>query len=652
MKLDGIAGTGSGKLGSTVFSVNAGTQIVRQYQPNVANPSTTAQVNQRAKLKLLSQMAASVANVLVIPAAGMVSARNGFISKNFPNVSAVSGVTSVDLPSLQITAGSVALPAVAVSRDSGTQLDCAFAESVPAQVNLIVYVAFIVAADRTLTFHDSAVINTPGAARAFAGQLTYTDNAVVVYAYGMIDNEGNSSAAYEDYQIDSGESIAQLVAIRSNALADTIFTKTVGDMLDANTTTRILSVTANGVSIPSSGVTQVQPNSSGELVITTEDADGLYLAVFGTSDNMLYDVINNNTASVLLNGARGGEVLTVAVGELHGSEFTPVRTYGGQIQVLFPNIQITSVTLNSTSIADSGSTQVPLAATMAFQITANNANLLFVRVYKGNEYITSGNIISGSFSANLNGLAVGDQLIVRVGNVINDVFVTAVQYGGTIVIAENPPSFTSVSVGGTSIAASGTTNVVAGNNLAITVNASNANGKYVLTRKNSGNWTSSGSPISSGVGNSQVTIAIGDQIEFAIGEYSPSGYIPDAIFGGKAVGIAQPSEGITAVSLNDTPMTGNVTTAFTSSPKITATAVGTLSSGDELCVDTVDVAVGHGLNNPTGNTSISSGSATINAGSFSRNGTFYIYVARDNEGTMYVKYKWPYTFIINEDAGQ
>ena len=51
MKLVGILGSGSGKLGSSVFSTVAGETVVRQYQPTVANPNTEAQVNQRARMK-------------------------------------------------------------------------------------------------------------------------------------------------------------------------------------------------------------------------------------------------------------------------------------------------------------------------------------------------------------------------------------------------------------------------------------------------------------------------------------------------------------------------------------------------------------------------------------------------------------------------
>lgn len=51
-----------GKLGGAVFAVNAGEQIVRQYQPQVANPRTAAQLTQRAKMNLTGKLSAIVRN--------------------------------------------------------------------------------------------------------------------------------------------------------------------------------------------------------------------------------------------------------------------------------------------------------------------------------------------------------------------------------------------------------------------------------------------------------------------------------------------------------------------------------------------------------------------------------------------------------------
>lgn len=84
MKLTSIVGTGSGRLGGSVFVVRNGQQVVRVYQANVVNPKSSAQVVQRAKMKLASQLSAIFAKELTPwRREGMVSGRNRFVSALF-----------------------------------------------------------------------------------------------------------------------------------------------------------------------------------------------------------------------------------------------------------------------------------------------------------------------------------------------------------------------------------------------------------------------------------------------------------------------------------------------------------------------------------------------------------------------------------------
>lgn len=103
MKLNGFVGKGTGKLGSSVFAISGGEQIVREYNPNVSNPSTDAQVAQRAKLKLMSQIAASLSPALAFKKDGLVSARNQFVSKNIALCSFENDKADVDVTSISLT---------------------------------------------------------------------------------------------------------------------------------------------------------------------------------------------------------------------------------------------------------------------------------------------------------------------------------------------------------------------------------------------------------------------------------------------------------------------------------------------------------------------------------------------------------------------
>lgn len=63
MKLQGFL-KGVGKVENLVVSQVGGVTIARAYQPNVSNPKTEKQVDQRARLKLASQIAAAMSPVI------------------------------------------------------------------------------------------------------------------------------------------------------------------------------------------------------------------------------------------------------------------------------------------------------------------------------------------------------------------------------------------------------------------------------------------------------------------------------------------------------------------------------------------------------------------------------------------------------------
>lgn len=105
MKLNGFVGKGSGRLGSSVFTVRGGEQIVREYTPNVANPNTDAQKAQRAKFKLLSQVAAIAANALLFPKVGNVSRRNAFVAANMPATTYSEGAAALLVENMSLGLG-------------------------------------------------------------------------------------------------------------------------------------------------------------------------------------------------------------------------------------------------------------------------------------------------------------------------------------------------------------------------------------------------------------------------------------------------------------------------------------------------------------------------------------------------------------------
>lgn len=111
--MQGITGKLSGKMGSAVFRVREGVQVVAQYNPVVKNPNTEGQQSSRSAFKLMSQLAAVMApgfgtmGTTKRGGHGTPSKRNEFFKLNYGLVTtadtAQGVVASVPLEQLQLT---------------------------------------------------------------------------------------------------------------------------------------------------------------------------------------------------------------------------------------------------------------------------------------------------------------------------------------------------------------------------------------------------------------------------------------------------------------------------------------------------------------------------------------------------------------------
>lgn len=227
MKLNGLLGTGSGKLGTSVFTTVKGTQIVRQHQPVVTNPSTKLQVAQRSRFKLVSQIAASMADVIAIPRIGLTSSRNLFIKKNMPAVLGDVEGAKVSYEKLQLTSGTAAIPDILVNRASGSLL-LQLASDASKIVNRVIYCIFKKSSDNQLMLVHSEIVSDAKADGSFDTQITDIAGDLAIYAYGMKDTSASASATFGNYKVTNASDIATLVSNRSISSKDFIFTKTRG----------------------------------------------------------------------------------------------------------------------------------------------------------------------------------------------------------------------------------------------------------------------------------------------------------------------------------------------------------------------------------------------------------------------------------------
>lgn len=244
-KITSLYGKTTGKIGSIVFSTSGGETIAREYNPHVANPNTQAQVDQRARMKLMSQLSASLSPVIAMTKEGLISTRNKFVKKNFDNSYALNGVAQVSYENVQLTEGSTGLPQVVV----GVRVDAAggpaayLATQPSATISRVVYCVFSKSQENRLEYLFSKIVTTRGEGTA-ASPYFLVDLAVlptiegddgrvfngefVIYAYGMSDTSEKATARYGNLNVQSASDIATLVANRSISFEDYQFTQTRG----------------------------------------------------------------------------------------------------------------------------------------------------------------------------------------------------------------------------------------------------------------------------------------------------------------------------------------------------------------------------------------------------------------------------------------
>lgn len=226
-KIYGLQGVMTGKLANTVMAVRNGEQIARKYQPVVFNPSTPAQVAQRAKLKALSQLSAVVAPAIAMPRIGSVSSRNQFTKINFPSVSYADNTASINIPSIQLTKSVVGLPALAVTNNGGN-IDVSLGVA-GIDIDRMVYVAITRDNDGSLRFAGSVVVSTPGDDFLFSGVInTGANRDAFVLAYGVRDNTDAARVLFGNLNNPSASEIANLIVTRTLTETDITLTETRG----------------------------------------------------------------------------------------------------------------------------------------------------------------------------------------------------------------------------------------------------------------------------------------------------------------------------------------------------------------------------------------------------------------------------------------
>lgn len=407
MKLSGILGTGSGKLGSSVFSVSGGEQIVRQYQPQVSNPSTAAQVEQRSKLKLLSQLGAALQPAIAIRKQGLVSARNRFSSVNFQFTYSDNNIANIELGDIQLTDANFPLAGFSVTR-TGSNIHFELEESQSETIDEIMVVVLRRTSTESLAVAKQILVTEAGADGLFPTDFESPEGDVVILAYGMRFGDADAKAKYNNMVVGSASRLAQLISSNivpqnavgltetrglvllegeSSAVTSGVFTASIGVVIYNNGTDA-----ADNAAGSVSGAGRYETGETVTLVATPAEGYrfiGWRNSASGSniSTQTTYTFVANNSQTIY---AVFAETATrrVILGAATGSYGTNLTTTGAGEYNAGDNVTVTATVPNGQDFdgwySDQAATnKVSDNSTYQFTMGSANVNLYYKTTYDG-----------------------------------------------------------------------------------------------------------------------------------------------------------------------------------------------------------------------------------------------------------------------------
>lgn len=217
----------TGKVAGSVFSVRYGEVIERAYNPIVANPNTEGQIESRAKMKMMSQLAAVFGGTIAIRRVGGASPRNLFVKANYPAATFADGVASVNMEAIQLTSGVLAIPSLTLERSNDGVM--ARLQGNVSSLDYVVYITMIRSDDNKLRLFNSKVVSEAGVDGAFQTAISTSQLGgydLLVYAYGVRLNNEATRVRFESIVLDSAEAIVRLATQSTTSETDVTFTET------------------------------------------------------------------------------------------------------------------------------------------------------------------------------------------------------------------------------------------------------------------------------------------------------------------------------------------------------------------------------------------------------------------------------------------
>lgn len=229
-------------MGSAVFRQSGGKTIASQYQPIVKNPNSENQQAQRAKFKLMSQLAAVMSRgfgsfiIKTRAEKGKSTQRNAFVQTNFPLVTVTTDnqqvTAKIPMEQLQLTSSFRHLPQLVLTADRNA-IEVEFETTLPTEVASVRLVTVGYVGD-VATIID--IRDVPRASLTSSYTIEVSSGNYTVLAYGLIPSESaKSSINLDNIHTPSDQdfiSAIELNAMVANgSMAETI---TVGKNIEVN----------------------------------------------------------------------------------------------------------------------------------------------------------------------------------------------------------------------------------------------------------------------------------------------------------------------------------------------------------------------------------------------------------------------------------
>lgn len=198
----------TGKFAGAAFQQSPGNGTILREVVKPTNPSTEAQVEQRAKFKLMSQVATAFKSVIAMKREGNITPRNMFVKLNsyLLDFDKAEKKATIDLLQLQLTKSSEYVEVNAVAGEEGTNV------TLSSQLPDLYGGVFVLVGENN---ENSSIIikkietvtqaePTQSISHSFTGVQTGLD---FVLAYGFTQNAEGLSVSYDNYSKDDAEAM-------------------------------------------------------------------------------------------------------------------------------------------------------------------------------------------------------------------------------------------------------------------------------------------------------------------------------------------------------------------------------------------------------------------------------------------------------------